>query len=96
MCNLCGVAGSYVDYTCTNTSNRSDVNMEHGDSQGSNSNDTIKIPFQFKPKVRGSQVAERLGNRASNLKVAGSIPWPCKKIVSVGQGTSPYLPLYLL
>ena len=50
ICNLRGVAGSYVDYTCTSTSNRSDVNMEHGDSQGSN--DTIKIPFQFKPKVR--------------------------------------------
>uniref|UniRef100_A0A3B5LM80 Mitogen-activated protein kinase kinase kinase 7 n=1 Tax=Xiphophorus couchianus TaxID=32473 RepID=A0A3B5LM80_9TELE len=45
---------SYMDYTGTSTSNRSDVNMEHSDSQGSN--DTIKITPQFaphfKPKVR--------------------------------------------
>ncbi|XP_064196030.1 mitogen-activated protein kinase kinase kinase 7 isoform X1 [Anguilla rostrata] len=45
--------GSYVDYTCTSTSNRSDINMEQGDSQGSN--DTIKIMETkfappFKPK----------------------------------------------
>ncbi|KAG7460667.1 hypothetical protein MATL_G00201170 [Megalops atlanticus] len=45
--------GSYVDYTCTSTSNKSDANMEQGDSQGSN--DTIKIMEtkfapQFKPK----------------------------------------------
>uniref|UniRef100_A0A4W6DGA3 Mitogen-activated protein kinase kinase kinase 7 n=1 Tax=Lates calcarifer TaxID=8187 RepID=A0A4W6DGA3_LATCA len=33
--------GSYVDYTGTSTSNKSDANMEHSDSQGSN--DTIKI-----------------------------------------------------
>ncbi|KAG8011038.1 Mitogen-activated protein kinase kinase kinase 7 [Nibea albiflora] len=41
--------GSYVDYT--STSNKSDPNMEHSDSQGSN--DTIKITPQFahfKPK----------------------------------------------
>uniref|UniRef100_A0A3P9MDB4 Mitogen-activated protein kinase kinase kinase 7 n=1 Tax=Oryzias latipes TaxID=8090 RepID=A0A3P9MDB4_ORYLA len=41
---------SYLDYT--NTSNKSDANMEHSDSQGSN--DTIKITPQFpafKPKV---------------------------------------------
>ncbi|KAM4633661.1 mitogen-activated protein kinase kinase kinase 7 isoform 2-T3 [Polymixia lowei] len=42
--------GSYVDYTCTSTSNRSDVNMEHGDSQGSN--DTIKITPQFAPQFK--------------------------------------------
>uniref|UniRef100_A0A3P9MYA0 Mitogen-activated protein kinase kinase kinase 7 n=1 Tax=Poecilia reticulata TaxID=8081 RepID=A0A3P9MYA0_POERE len=45
---------SYMDYTGTSTSNRSDVHMEHSDSQGSN--DTIKITPQFaphfKPKVR--------------------------------------------
>ncbi len=44
--------GSYLDYG-TNTSNKSDINMEHSDSQGSN--DTIKITPQFaplyKPKV---------------------------------------------
>ncbi|KAJ8409764.1 hypothetical protein AAFF_G00218230 [Aldrovandia affinis] len=46
--------GSYIDYTCTSTStsNKSDINMEHGDSQGSN--DTIKIMEtkfpHFKPK----------------------------------------------
>ncbi|XP_034555463.1 mitogen-activated protein kinase kinase kinase 7 isoform X2 [Notolabrus celidotus] len=37
--------GSYVDYT--STSNKSEVNMEHSDSQGSN--DTIKITPQFAP-----------------------------------------------
>uniref|UniRef100_A0AAQ6A342 Mitogen-activated protein kinase kinase kinase 7 n=1 Tax=Amphiprion ocellaris TaxID=80972 RepID=A0AAQ6A342_AMPOC len=46
--------GSYIDYTGTSTSNKSDANMEHSDSQGSN--DTIKITPQFaphfKPKVR--------------------------------------------
>lgn len=45
--------GSYVEYTGTNTSNKSDANLEHSDSQGSN--DTIKItpqfPPHFKPKV---------------------------------------------
>ncbi|KAG9347424.1 hypothetical protein JZ751_004991 [Albula glossodonta] len=45
--------GSFIDYTCTSTSSKSDVNMEHGDSQGNN--DTIKIMEtkfapQFKPK----------------------------------------------
>nr|QEX93500.1 TAK1 [Plecoglossus altivelis] len=68
--------GSYVDYTC---SNRSDANMEHGDSQGSN--DTIKIPFQFKPKVdplrhslslsRGSSV-ESLSGRPQCLASSDS------------------------
>ncbi|XP_054900297.1 mitogen-activated protein kinase kinase kinase 7 isoform X1 [Poeciliopsis prolifica] len=41
---------SYMDYTGTSTSNRSDVNMEHSDSQGSN--DTIKITPQFAPHFR--------------------------------------------
>lgn len=44
-----------MDYTGTNTSNKSDANMEHSDSQGSN--DTIKItqfPPHFKTKVRPS------------------------------------------
>lgn len=49
-----GITGSYVDYTGTSTSNKSDANMEHSDSQGSN--DTIKItpqfPPHFKPKVK--------------------------------------------
>ncbi|XP_034755876.1 mitogen-activated protein kinase kinase kinase 7 isoform X2 [Etheostoma cragini] len=39
--------GSYVDNTGTGTSNKSDTNMEHSDSQGSN--DTIKITPQFAP-----------------------------------------------
>ncbi|KAM6905792.1 mitogen-activated protein kinase kinase kinase 7 isoform 1-T1 [Lycodopsis pacificus] len=39
--------GSYVDYTGTSTSSKSDANMEHSDSQGSN--DTIKITPQFAP-----------------------------------------------
>ncbi|XP_071755313.1 mitogen-activated protein kinase kinase kinase 7 isoform X2 [Centroberyx gerrardi] len=42
--------GSYVDYTCTSTSNKSDANMEHSDSQGSN--DTIKITPQFAPHFK--------------------------------------------
>ncbi|XP_075869132.1 mitogen-activated protein kinase kinase kinase 7 isoform X2 [Nelusetta ayraudi] len=44
--------GSYLDNIATSMSNRSDANMEHSDSQGSN--DTIKITPQFahhfKPK----------------------------------------------
>ena len=51
-----GITGSYVDYTGTSTSTKSEVNMERSDSQGSN--DTIKITPQFapyfKPKVRPS------------------------------------------
>ncbi|CAB1453886.1 unnamed protein product [Pleuronectes platessa] len=39
--------GSYVDYTGTSTSTKSDANMERSDSQGSN--DTIKITPQFAP-----------------------------------------------
>ncbi|KAM9704563.1 mitogen-activated protein kinase kinase kinase 7 isoform 2-T2 [Menidia menidia] len=42
--------GSYVDYTGTSTSTRSDANMEHSDSQGSN--DTIKITPQFAPHLK--------------------------------------------
>ena len=41
---------------------------------------------------RGSQVAERLGNRASNQKVASLIPGRAKLHCDLGQGTSPYLP----
>ena len=40
----------------------------------------------------GSQLAERLGNWASNLKVASSIPGSAKLSYVLGQGTSPYLP----
>uniref|UniRef100_A0A673BJM9 Mitogen-activated protein kinase kinase kinase 7 n=1 Tax=Sphaeramia orbicularis TaxID=375764 RepID=A0A673BJM9_9TELE len=42
--------GSYVDYTGTGASNKSDANMEHSDSQGSN--DTIKITPQFGDPLR--------------------------------------------
>ena len=42
--------------------------------------------------VCGSQVAERLGNQASNQKVAGSIPGCGKLYCVLGQGISPYLP----
>ncbi|KAA8583256.1 hypothetical protein FQN60_015802 [Etheostoma spectabile] len=42
-----GRTSSYVDNTGTSTSNKSDTNMEHSDSQGSN--DTIKITPQFAP-----------------------------------------------
>ncbi|XP_041831636.1 mitogen-activated protein kinase kinase kinase 7 isoform X2 [Melanotaenia boesemani] len=38
--------GSYVDYTGTNTSNKSDANMEHS------RNDTIKITPQFAPHFK--------------------------------------------
>uniref|UniRef100_A0A8C7TQ09 Mitogen-activated protein kinase kinase kinase 7 n=1 Tax=Oncorhynchus mykiss TaxID=8022 RepID=A0A8C7TQ09_ONCMY len=68
--------GSYVDYTCN--SNKSDTNMEHGDSPGSN--DTIKITPQFYlfclcsqvdplwslPLSRGSSV-ESLSERTHSL-----------------------------
>ena len=39
-----------------------------------------------------SQVAERLGKRAINQKVAGLIPGHAKLRSVLGQGTSPYLP----
>ena len=39
-----------------------------------------------------SQMAERLGNWASNQKVAGSIPGRDKGCCDLGQGTSCYLP----
>ena len=42
--------------------------------------------------IGGSQVAERLGNRAINQKVASSIPGCVKGCCVIGQGTSPYLP----
>uniref|UniRef100_A0A3Q4BIW6 Mitogen-activated protein kinase kinase kinase 7 n=1 Tax=Mola mola TaxID=94237 RepID=A0A3Q4BIW6_MOLML len=42
--------GSYLDYTGTSVSNKSDANMEHSDSQGSN--DTIKITPQFGDPLR--------------------------------------------
>ncbi|KAM3602269.1 uncharacterized protein V6R79_001137 [Siganus canaliculatus] len=42
--------GSYVEYTGTSASNRSDAHMEHSDSQGSN--DTIKITPQFAPHFK--------------------------------------------
>lgn len=45
-----GVTGSNVDYTGTSMSNKSDANMEHSDSQGSN--DTIKITPQFAPHLK--------------------------------------------
>ena len=38
------------------------------------------------------QMAERLGNQASNLKVASSIPGRGKLSCVPGQGTSLYLP----
>ena len=41
---------------------------------------------------QSSQVAERLGNRAVNQKVAGSIPDRAKGRCVLRQGTSPYLP----
>ena len=42
---------------------------------------------------QGGQMAERLGNRATNQKVAGSIPNHAKLHCVPGQGTSPYFPL---
>ena len=44
------------------------------------------------PFTDRSQVAERLGNRATNLKVASSIPGHAKWRCGLGQGTLPYLP----
>ncbi|XP_031437350.1 mitogen-activated protein kinase kinase kinase 7 isoform X2 [Clupea harengus] len=58
--------GSCLDYTCTSTSNKSDNNMEHSNSPGSN--DTIKImetkfaPFKPKPDPRGSLPLSRGGS----------------------------------
>ena len=48
--------------------------------------------FRNNTWLRVSQVAERLGNRATNLKVACSIPGRAKWRCVLGQGTSPYLP----
>ncbi|XP_036003023.1 mitogen-activated protein kinase kinase kinase 7 isoform X1 [Fundulus heteroclitus] len=58
---------SYMDYTGTSTSSRSDVNMEHSDSQGSN--DTIKITPQFPPHFRPK--VDSLRN--SSLSRGGSV-----------------------
>ncbi|XP_047243647.1 mitogen-activated protein kinase kinase kinase 7 isoform X2 [Girardinichthys multiradiatus] len=57
---------SYMDYTGTSTSNRSDP-MEHNDSQGSN--DTIKITPQFAPhfKPKGDSL------RTLSLSRGGSV-----------------------
>uniref|UniRef100_A0A8C5I6K2 Mitogen-activated protein kinase kinase kinase 7 n=1 Tax=Gouania willdenowi TaxID=441366 RepID=A0A8C5I6K2_GOUWI len=70
--------GSYADYTGTNTSNKSDPNMEHSDSQGSN--DTIKSTPQFaphfRPKVRLCQnVKQAKGDplRPLSLSRGGSV-----------------------
>ena len=41
--------------------------------------------------VTGGQMAERLGSRAINQKVASSIPGHAKLRCVLGQGTSPYL-----
>uniref|UniRef100_A0A7N5ZZC4 Mitogen-activated protein kinase kinase kinase 7 n=1 Tax=Anabas testudineus TaxID=64144 RepID=A0A7N5ZZC4_ANATE len=59
--------GSYVDCTGTSTSNRSDANMEHSDSQGSN--DTIKITTL--PLSRGGSV-ESLPARTQCLATSDS------------------------
>ncbi|XP_068198293.1 mitogen-activated protein kinase kinase kinase 7 isoform X1 [Antennarius striatus] len=48
--NSAASTGSYLDHTGTSTSNKSDANMEHSDSQGSN--DTIKITPQFPPHFK--------------------------------------------
>ena len=40
----------------------------------------------------GCQMAERLGNRDTNQKVAGLIPGSAKLSCVPGQGTLPYLP----
>uniref|UniRef100_A0A7N5ZX65 Mitogen-activated protein kinase kinase kinase 7 n=1 Tax=Anabas testudineus TaxID=64144 RepID=A0A7N5ZX65_ANATE len=72
--------GSYVDCTGTSTSNRSDANMEHSDSQGSN--DTIKItpsylllqkgdPLRTLPLSRGGSV-ESLPARTQCLATSDS------------------------
>ena len=42
--------------------------------------------------ISESQVAERWGNQAVNLKVASLIPGRVKLCCVLGQGTSPYLP----
>ncbi|XP_062407147.1 mitogen-activated protein kinase kinase kinase 7 isoform X4 [Sardina pilchardus] len=74
--------GSYVDYTCTSTSNKSDNNMEHSNSPGSN--DTIKImetkcapikpkpdPLRSLPLSRGGSV-ESLSGRTQCLPSSDS------------------------
>ena len=44
------------------------------------------------PTEHGGQMAERVGNRTNNQKVAGSIPGRDKLHCVLRQGTSPYLP----
>ncbi|KAJ8275052.1 hypothetical protein COCON_G00096770 [Conger conger] len=64
--------GSYVEYTCTSTSNKSDINMEQGDSQGSN--DTIKImETKFVPpfKPKGDTMWSPLSRGGSVESLAG-------------------------
>uniref|UniRef100_A0A3B5LC38 Mitogen-activated protein kinase kinase kinase 7 n=1 Tax=Xiphophorus couchianus TaxID=32473 RepID=A0A3B5LC38_9TELE len=56
---------SYMDYTGTSTSNRSDVNMEHSDSQGSN--DTIKITPQFSSLLSGQTLPLSRGGSVESL-----------------------------
>uniref|UniRef100_A0A096M5P1 Mitogen-activated protein kinase kinase kinase 7 n=1 Tax=Poecilia formosa TaxID=48698 RepID=A0A096M5P1_POEFO len=62
---------SYMDYTGTSTSNRSDVNMEHSDSQGSN--DTIKITPQFAPHFKPKLVYKGDPLRTLPLSRGGSV-----------------------
>ena len=49
--------------------------------------------YQYAKCVFGCQMAEQLGNRATNQKVAGLIPGCAKQRFGLGQGTLPYLPL---
>ncbi|XP_066548392.1 mitogen-activated protein kinase kinase kinase 7 isoform X4 [Amia ocellicauda] len=76
--------GSYIDYNSTNTSNKSDINMEPGDSQV---NDTIKrneskfIP-QFKPKVEGMRSSLPLSRGGSVESLSESRGRP-QSVVSV-------------
>ncbi|XP_060908656.1 mitogen-activated protein kinase kinase kinase 7 isoform X3 [Labrus mixtus] len=60
--------GSYVEYTATSTSNKSEVNMERSDSQGSN--DTIKITPQFAPhfKPKGDPLRTLPLSRGSSVE----------------------------
>ncbi|XP_058881825.1 mitogen-activated protein kinase kinase kinase 7 isoform X3 [Acipenser ruthenus] len=64
--------GSYVDYTSTNTSNRSDINMEPGDFQANATNDTIKrieskFAQQFKHKGDSGRLTLSRGGSVESL-----------------------------
>ncbi|MGH0145873.1 UNVERIFIED_CONTAM: hypothetical protein FKN15_007214 [Acipenser sinensis] len=64
--------GSYVDYTSTNTSNRSDINMEPGDFQAIATNDTIKrieskFAQQFKHKGDSGRLTLSRGGSVESL-----------------------------